>query len=122
MEQAVEFGRGANLQTSFRAVLSYTQKAHFKSTHMQKLHLALDIYRGLGTVPATRVDTITKVISMLLHPFPKVTDAHDRSYMMPANGHLDSNISSGDAVGVDAGGGAQEAGLECVVQGPQAHC
>lgn len=39
---------------------------------MQKLHLALDVYRGLGTNPSTRVDTLTKVISMLLHPFPKV--------------------------------------------------
>ncbi|KAF1956014.1 hypothetical protein CC80DRAFT_83737 [Byssothecium circinans] len=57
---------------NFRALLSYTQKAHFKSTHMPKLHLALDIYRGLGTMPSTQVDTITKVTSMLLHPFPKI--------------------------------------------------
>ncbi|KAF2682125.1 hypothetical protein K458DRAFT_342479 [Lentithecium fluviatile CBS 122367] len=57
---------------NFRTLLSYTQKAHFKSTHMQKLHLALDVYRGLGTIPATRADTITKVTSMLLHPFPKI--------------------------------------------------
>jgi hypothetical protein len=39
---------------------------------MQKLHLALDIYRGLGLIPATRADTLAKVTSMLLHPFPKV--------------------------------------------------
>ncbi|KAF2188170.1 hypothetical protein K469DRAFT_703631 [Zopfia rhizophila CBS 207.26] len=39
---------------------------------MQKLHLALDVYRGLGTIPSTRADIITKVTSMLLHPFPKV--------------------------------------------------
>ncbi|CAO2654699.1 Nn.00g114320.m01.CDS01 [Neocucurbitaria sp. VM-36] len=57
---------------NFRMLLSYTQKAHFKSTHMQKLHLALDVYRGLGTIPTTRVDTLAKVISMLLHPFPKI--------------------------------------------------
>ena len=57
---------------SFRALLSLIQKAHFKSTHMQKLHLALDVYRGLGTIPSTRTDTLTKVTSMLLHPFPKV--------------------------------------------------
>ncbi|KAF1966082.1 hypothetical protein BU23DRAFT_518586 [Bimuria novae-zelandiae CBS 107.79] len=57
---------------NFRAVLSYTQKAHFKSTHMQKLLLALDVYRGLGTIATTRADTITKVTSMLLHPFPKI--------------------------------------------------
>ncbi|KAF1928009.1 beta-tubulin cofactor d [Didymella exigua CBS 183.55] len=57
---------------SFRTLLSYTQKAHFKSTHIQKLHLALDVYRGLGTIPATRADTLAKVTSMLLHPFPKI--------------------------------------------------
>ncbi|KAG9193115.1 hypothetical protein G6011_03150 [Alternaria panax] len=57
---------------NFRALLSYTQKAHFKSTHMQKLHLALDMYRGLGNIPLTRADTLSKVVSMLLHPFPKI--------------------------------------------------
>jgi hypothetical protein len=39
---------------------------------MQKLHLALDVYRGLGVIPPTRADTLAKVTSMLLHPFPKV--------------------------------------------------
>ncbi|KAF2645263.1 hypothetical protein P280DRAFT_115775 [Massarina eburnea CBS 473.64] len=57
---------------NFRALLSLTQKSHFKSTHMQKLHLALDIYRGLATIPSTRTDTINKVTTMLLHPFPKI--------------------------------------------------
>ncbi|KAF2204679.1 hypothetical protein GQ43DRAFT_364104 [Delitschia confertaspora ATCC 74209] len=57
---------------SFRTLLSLTQKAHFKSAHMHKLHLALDLYRGLGTIPATRSDTLTKVTNMLLHPFPKI--------------------------------------------------
>ncbi|KAF2739053.1 hypothetical protein EJ04DRAFT_427615 [Polyplosphaeria fusca] len=57
---------------NFRVLLSLTQKAHFKSTHMQKLLSALDMYRGLGTIPSTKVDTIIKVVSMLLHPFPKV--------------------------------------------------
>jgi hypothetical protein len=59
-------------EISFRTLLSYVQKAHFKSTHIQKLHLALGVYRGLGTIPATRADTLAKVTSMLLHPFPKV--------------------------------------------------
>jgi hypothetical protein len=57
---------------SFRSLLSHVQKAHFKSTHIQKLHLALDVYRGLGMIPATTDDTLTKVVNMLLHPFPKV--------------------------------------------------
>jgi hypothetical protein len=39
--------------------------------HMQKLHLALDVYRGLGSIPTTRADTLTKIMGMLLHPFPK---------------------------------------------------
>ncbi|KAH8728677.1 tubulin folding cofactor D C terminal-domain-containing protein [Phaeosphaeriaceae sp. PMI808] len=57
---------------SFRSLLSLTQKSHFKSSHMQKLHLALGVYRGLGTIPATRMDTLTKVTNMLLHPFPMI--------------------------------------------------
>jgi len=39
---------------------------------MQKLQVALDMYRGLGSVPATRSDTLAKVKSMLLHPFSKI--------------------------------------------------
>lgn len=57
---------------SFRTLLSLTQKSHFKSSNMQKLHLALDMYRGLAGVPATRQDTLRKVVGMLVHPFPKV--------------------------------------------------
>jgi hypothetical protein len=67
--------------TSFRSLLSYIQKSHFKSTHIQKLHLALDVYRGLGTIPATADDTLTKVVNMLLHPFPKVCSPHFCSCM-----------------------------------------
>ncbi|KAH7068742.1 tubulin folding cofactor D C terminal-domain-containing protein [Paraphoma chrysanthemicola] len=58
-------------QFPFRSLLSLTQKAHFKSTHMQKLHLALEVYRGFGDMPASRLDALTKVTNMLLHPFPK---------------------------------------------------
>ncbi|KAF2031567.1 beta-tubulin cofactor d [Setomelanomma holmii] len=57
---------------NFRSLLSLIQKAHFKSTHMQKLHLAIEVYRGLGCLPNTRQDTLSKVTSMLLHPFPKI--------------------------------------------------
>ena len=48
------------------------QKSHFKSNSMQKLHLALDVYRGLADIEAIRAETINKLLSMLLHPFPKV--------------------------------------------------
>lgn len=47
---------------------------------MQKLHLALDIYRGLGTILSTRRDTLVKVMSMLLHPFPKVILTHQLAH------------------------------------------
>ena len=40
---------------------------------MQKLHLALGVYRGLGTIEVTRKDTFVKVANMLLHPFPKAS-------------------------------------------------
>ncbi|KAF2019909.1 beta-tubulin cofactor d [Aaosphaeria arxii CBS 175.79] len=62
----------AGTSFNFRTLLSLTQKSHFKSTHMQKLHLSLDVYRGLGDVAATREDTVKKVVGMLLHPFPKI--------------------------------------------------
>lgn len=75
---------------SFRALLSLTQKIHFKSAHMQKLHLALDVYRGLGTIPQTRADTLTKVASMLLHPFPKVVVLHC-SFLHLSDTRLDSH-------------------------------
>jgi tubulin-specific chaperone D len=45
---------------------------HFKSTVIQKLQLAIDVYRGLAEVEATRKDVLAKLCNMLLHPFPKV--------------------------------------------------
>lgn len=58
--------------SSFRSLLFQVQKAHFKSSHMHKLDLALNVYRGLEDIPVTSLDTRAKVVSMLLHPFPKV--------------------------------------------------
>ncbi|EMD69994.1 hypothetical protein COCSADRAFT_78095 [Bipolaris sorokiniana ND90Pr] len=73
---------------SFRTLLSYAQKSHFKSSHVHKLHLALDMYRGLGSVPVTREETLRKVTSMLLHPFPKirVTAAETLWFLMGEEG------------------------------------
>ena len=65
---------------------------------MQKLHLALDIYRGLGAIPATRADTLTKVSSMLLHPFPKVSEPHQCYIRNDTNAWADSYYRSGDVV------------------------
>ncbi|KAH7089171.1 tubulin folding cofactor D C terminal-domain-containing protein [Paraphoma chrysanthemicola] len=61
-------------QFPFRSLLSLTQKAHFKSAQMQKLHLALELYRGFGDMPTSKLDTLTKVTNMLLHPFPKAPE------------------------------------------------
>lgn len=61
----------------WRNFLSLVQKAHFKSNNMQKLYLALDVYRGLANVPAIRQDVRTKLTSMLLHPFPKVRPGYE---------------------------------------------
>ncbi|KAF2083171.1 hypothetical protein K490DRAFT_52336 [Saccharata proteae CBS 121410] len=56
----------------WRNLLSLVQKAHYKSNNMHKLHLAMDVYRGLADVPVIRADVLTKLTSMLLHPFPKI--------------------------------------------------
>jgi hypothetical protein len=59
-------------ENRWRNFLSLIQKSHFKSNNIQKLSFALDVYRGLAEVDAIRKDVLTKVSSMLLHPFPKV--------------------------------------------------
>ncbi|KAG9202936.1 hypothetical protein G6514_003717 [Epicoccum nigrum] len=100
---------------NFRTLLSYIQKSHFKSTHVQKLHLALDVYRGLGTIPATRVDTLTKVSSMLLHPFPKVLIVLNLSRFLALTIVIDPDHRGRDVVDVDARGEPEAAGLEFAV-------
>ncbi|KAB8342714.1 hypothetical protein FH972_022314 [Carpinus fangiana] len=56
----------------WRTLLSLVQKAHFKSTSIQKLVVAVDVYRGLAQVPQIRVDVLNKLTGMLMHPFPTV--------------------------------------------------
>lgn len=53
-------------------LLSLVQKSHYKSNNLHKLHLALDVYRGLADIPSLRSEVVKKVGSMLLHPFPKI--------------------------------------------------
>ncbi|KAK0662000.1 Tubulin-folding cofactor D [Lasiodiplodia hormozganensis] len=78
---------GSNFK--WRNFLSLVQKAHFKSNNMQKLYLALDVYRGLANVPAIRQDVRTKLASMLLHPFPKIrVAAAETLFVVSANGDL----------------------------------
>ncbi|KAL5113975.1 hypothetical protein ACEQ8H_008157 [Pleosporales sp. CAS-2024a] len=62
----------ASKSFNFRNLLSLTQKAHFRSSHVQKLCSALDVYRGLGELSVTSSETFAKLTSMLLHPFPKI--------------------------------------------------
>lgn len=57
---------------NYRSLLFLIQKSHYKSTNLHKLHIALDVYRGLANIPTIRKDVIAKVASMLLHPFPKI--------------------------------------------------
>jgi len=64
--------RLSTTEFKWRNLLSLIQKSHFKSTNIQKLIIVCDIYRGLADVQAIRSDVLTKVVSMLLHPFPKV--------------------------------------------------
>lgn len=57
---------------NFRKLLSLVQKSHFKSTNVPKLLAAVDVYSGLAEISEIRVDVLSKLASMLLHPFPKV--------------------------------------------------
>jgi hypothetical protein len=57
------------------SVLSVVQKSHFKSSSIPKILASLDIYRALAAVKGIRDSVLTKVISMLLHPFPNVSYA-----------------------------------------------
>ena len=89
---------------------------------MQKLHLALDVYRGLGSIPATRVETLAKVSSMLLHPFPKVLLVLNLSRFLTLTIFIDPDHRGRDVVDVDARGKLEAPGLEFTVQKLEASC
>ncbi|KZF23312.1 hypothetical protein L228DRAFT_282050 [Xylona heveae TC161] len=59
-------------ETGWRALLSLVQKAHYKSTNMPKLSAAIQVYAGLGEIPAIKQESLSKLLSLLLHPFPLV--------------------------------------------------
>ncbi|KAF2494219.1 hypothetical protein BU16DRAFT_512612 [Lophium mytilinum] len=74
---------------NYRSLLSLTQKAHYKSTNIHKLHIALDVYRGLAEIDSTRKDVLLKVASMLLHPFPKIrSSAADTLWILTSDEDL----------------------------------
>ena len=54
---------------------------------MQKLHLALDVYRGLAGIAVIRKEVAKKVISMLLHPFPNIRVAAAQTLFIVTNGN-----------------------------------
>ena len=56
----------------FRTLLSLVQKAHFKSTNTPKLAAAVNVYSGLLELSEIRIEVLTKLTSMLLHPFPSI--------------------------------------------------
>ncbi|KAK6350321.1 hypothetical protein TWF696_006552 [Orbilia brochopaga] len=56
----------------FQDLFSLTQKAHLKSGNVAKLTGAIKIYNGLASVQSARTLAIKKLVSMLLHPFPKI--------------------------------------------------
>ncbi|CCX08404.1 tubulin folding cofactor D C terminal-domain-containing protein [Pyronema domesticum] len=56
-----------------RKVFVETQKAHFKTTSVQKLTAAIRVYRSLALAEeGVKGDAIGKLVGMLLHPFPRV--------------------------------------------------
>ncbi|KAK5162780.1 hypothetical protein LTR04_003015 [Oleoguttula sp. CCFEE 6159] len=59
----------------WKTLLSLVQKAHFKSNSIPKLLAAVNVYRGLTEIEVVRGSALTKLASMLLHPFPKVRAA-----------------------------------------------
>ncbi|KAK6333549.1 hypothetical protein TWF718_011357 [Orbilia javanica] len=67
----------------FQSLFSLTQKAHFKSSNVAKLSGAVKIYNGLASIKSTRTPSVKKLVSMLLHPFPKIrTEVSETLYLI----------------------------------------
>ncbi|KAI9675943.1 MAG: hypothetical protein M1829_003181 [Trizodia sp. TS-e1964] len=64
-----------NTLFDWRPLFSSIQRAHFKSGNVHKLEGAIKAYTGLSEIKAVQRDVIAKLISMLLHPFPKIRNA-----------------------------------------------
>lgn len=57
---------------AWRTLLSLVQKAHYKTSSIPKLLAAISVYYGLCDIPKIKVQVLTKMVSMLSHPFAKV--------------------------------------------------
>jgi hypothetical protein len=67
----------APVLTSWETLFFLVQKAHFKSNNVRKLEAAVKIYGGLALVWEGKELDVTKsplgkLVSMLVHPFPRV--------------------------------------------------
>ncbi|KAL9088436.1 MAG: hypothetical protein Q9165_006160 [Trypethelium subeluteriae] len=69
------FQRLLIMDFKWRNLLSLVQKSHYKSSSIPKILAAINCYRGLAEIDATREDVLRKLRSMLKHPFPKVREA-----------------------------------------------
>ena len=50
-----------------------TQKAHYKTGSIPKLNAAVQVYASLGRRSSIAPEVLTKLVSMLRHPFPRVS-------------------------------------------------
>ena len=60
---------------SWRALFVLVQKSHFKSGSMARLTGAVDVYLGLAKVGNLEREVLKKLVSLLMHPYPKVRNA-----------------------------------------------
>lgn len=56
----------------FRKVFLLVQKAHFRSSNIQRLESAVKVYAALSRLDYLRIDVLKKMTGLLLHPFPRV--------------------------------------------------
>jgi len=92
-----------------RCLFVLTQKAHFRTTSVPKLAAAVRVYGSLalaGTAEPWHGDVVTKLVAMLLHPFPRVRmDASAAVYLVAVEGG--SDVAAG-MVEVDWGRSTKE--------------
>ncbi|KAI9842650.1 MAG: hypothetical protein M1837_007017 [Sclerophora amabilis] len=59
----------------WKTLLALVQRSHFKSGNVYKLEAAVKVYGGLTDIAPIRQEAVAKLISMLLHPFPRIRNA-----------------------------------------------
>lgn len=68
-----------------KKVFVETQKAHYRTSSVQKLSAAVRVYRSLALAElgALRKEVVRKLVMMLLHPFPRVrVDVSEAVYLV----------------------------------------